>query len=349
MLPGLFVAALFAVVIWRQPDRPPQQLEWQLSGPTMGTAYTIKGVVATDEKGPPSGLGQRVQAVLDEINHSMSTYLEDSEISAFNRHELGPFPASPALLEVVTEAQRVAELSGGAFDITVAPLVDAWGFGPAGVGEAPDDALVERLMQGVGYRLLGVDRERGALVKAEPRLHIDLSAIAKGFAVDRVAAVLSAEGVADFMVEIGGEVAARGRNGRGQVWRIGVERPEDEGRAVHTVVALADTALATSGDYRNFRLHDGVRLSHTIDPRLGRPITHDLASVSVVHPSCMTADALATAFEVLGPGPGLELADRLDIAALFLVREEGRGFREVRSRAWSARVEMNPPVVDVTQ
>lgn len=342
------MAALFAVVLWRQPGPPAELIEWQLSGPTMGTVYTIKGVAAADELAPPEGLDGRVQAVLDEINRSMSTYLEDSEISAFNRHELGPFPASPALLEVVAEAQRVAELSGGAFDVTVGPLVDVWGFGPAGAGEVPDDALVERLLEAVGYARLGVDRERGALVKERPQLRIDLSAIAKGFAVDRVAETLRSEGVTDFMVEIGGEVSAGGRNGRGQVWRIGIERPEDEGRAVHTVVALADTALATSGDYRNFRLHDGVRLSHTIDPRVGRPIAHDLASVSVVHPSCMTADALATAFEVLGPGPGIELADRLDVAALFLVREEGERFREVRSRAWSARVEMNPPGVDVT-
>jgi FAD:protein FMN transferase len=166
--------------------------------------------------------------------------------------------------------------------------------------------------------------------------------------VDRVAERLLELGLGDHMVEIGGEVSAGGRNGRGQVWRIGIERPEDEGRAVHTVVALADTALATSGDYRNFRLHDGVRLSHTIDPRVGRPIAHDLASVSVVHPSCMTADALATAFEVLGDGPGIELADRLDVAALFLVREEGGRFREMKSRAWSQVVENIQPVADVT-
>jgi thiamine biosynthesis lipoprotein len=344
VLPGLFVAALFAVVIWRQPERPLEPVEWVLSGATMGTTYSVKGVGAAT---PPGGLGERIEAVLDEVNRAMSTYIEDSEISAFNRHDVVPFPASPALLEVVAEAQRIAELSGGAFDITVGPLVDAWGFGPADVDEMPSEELIDRLLNQVGHNKLKIDLERGLLIKSRPQLKLDLSAIAKGYAVDRVAEVVGGAGVDAFLAEIGGEIAARGRNGRGQVWRIGIERPEDDGRAVHTVVPLADKALATSGDYRNFRFREGVRLSHTIDPRLGRPIIHQLASVSVVHPSCMSADALATALEVLGPDEGIEFADRYDIAAFFLVREGVGRFRELRSRAWLESFENFPPPDDV--
>ena len=349
MLPALFVAALFAVVWWRQTGPTRGRVEWMLRGPTMGTVYTVKGVASDGAATAPEGLAELIRAVLDQVNHSMSTYLDDSEISAFNRHDDSPFAASPALLEVAAEAERIAELSGGAFDPTVGPLVDAWGFGPAGIDGPPSEDRVAGLLGMVGYTKLEVDRKHGLLIKALPELRLDLSAIAKGYAVDRVAAAISAAGVSDFMVEIGGEVAVRGRNGRNQVWRIGIERPNDEGRAVQTVIRLNDAALATSGDYRNFVIQNGVRLSHTIDPRIGRPIAHHLASVSVVHPSCMTADALATALEVLGPEEGLELADRLDLAALFLVREGEDRYREIRSRAWSERFENNQATGDVVQ
>jgi len=350
VLPGLFVAALLAVFVWRSPrPEPGGPVEWVLTGPTMGTIFTVKLVDRSGEAEPPAALSELVETELEAVNRAMSTYLPDSELENFNRHGLGPFAASAALLEVVAEAQRVADLSGGAFDVTVRPLVDAWGFGPPGTAETPGDELVDQLLATVGFRFLEVNLERGEISKARPQLRVDLSAIAKGYGVDRVAAALEAAGQLEYMVEVGGEVRARGRNRNGEVWRIGIERPDELGREVHAAIPLADLALATSGDYRNFRMLGGRRISHTIDPRVGRPVAHDLASVSVVHPSCMTADAWATALEVLGPAEGPALAERLELAALFLVREDAGRFRELRSTAWAVRFEMEPPAAVVTR
>jgi thiamine biosynthesis lipoprotein len=184
-----------------------------------------------------------------------------------------------------------------------------------------------------------VDHEAGVLRKDPPEVRIDLSAIAKGFAVDRVADALRREQYGDFMVEVGGEVRVSGRNTERRVWRIGIERPDEMGRVVQTVVPLGNCSLATSGDYRNFVVRDGIRISHAIDPRLGRPIAHNLASVSVIHANCMTADALATALEVLGPDEGMAFAETHDIPALFLVRNDDGGFEERRSAVWTALVE----------
>jgi thiamine biosynthesis lipoprotein len=341
VLPGLFVAALFAVFFFRQPDRTAPR-QWVLTGSTMGTTYTVKIVVQDRDDDAQARLAVMIDTVLAGVNNAMSTYIESSEVSAFNRHGAGDFAASRDLLDVVAEAQRVARLSGGAFDITVGPLVDVWGFGPLGAVEAPSDETIGRLLAVTGFEHLQVDRESGVLRKSSPEVRIDLSAIAKGFAVDRVADALTGDGRADFMVEVGGEVRASGRNVERRVWRIGIERPDDDGRAVYAAIPLSDLALATSGDYRNFVIRDGVRVSHTIDPRLGRPISHDLASVSVIEASCMTADALATALEVLGPVEGMALATSHDIPALFLVRMDNGNFQELKSPMWSALVENSP-------
>ncbi len=343
VLPGLFVAALFAVFFFRQPDRTSPR-EWVLTGATMGTTYTVKVVVNDGDDAARTRVAEMIDNVLSGVDNAMSTYIESSEVSAFNRHGAGDFAASSDLLDVVEEAQRVARLSGGAFDITVGPLVDVWGFGPLGATAAPSDETIGRLLAATGFEHLQVDRENGVLRKGLPEVRIDLSAIAKGFAVDRVGDALIGEGHVEFMVEVGGEVRASGRNVERRVWRIGIERPEDDGREVFAAIPLSDLALATSGDYRNFVIRDGVRVSHTIDPRLGRPISHDLASVSVLHASCMTADALATAVEVLGPVEGVALATSHDIPALFLVRMDDGSFEELRSPMWSVLIENSASV-----
>jgi thiamine biosynthesis lipoprotein len=246
---------------------------------------------------------------------------------------------SDHLIRLVDAGRQVAVATDGAFDITVGPLVDAWGFGPSGPTDVPSDQTIGELLSVTGFEHIGVDPEGSLVTKGSPEVRIDLSAIAKGYAVDCVADALNHDGYGDFMVEVGGEIRASGRNAERQVWRIGIERPEEGGRKVHTAVPLADLALATSGDYRNFVVRDGVRVSHTIDPRLGRPISHNLASVSVIHSSCMTADALATALDVLGPEEGMALANLYDIPALFLVRMEEGDFEERRSSLWSALIE----------
>jgi len=337
IVPGLFVAALFAVVFFRQPAAPAFSEE-VFAGSTMGTSYTVKVLLREGDEAA-SRLAVMIENVLADVNGAMSTYIDSSEVMLFNRHGEGEFQASRDLLDVVDEAQRVARMSGGAFDITVGPLVDAWGFGPRGPVDPPSDETIGALLSTTGFEHISVDREAGVLIKGSAEVEIDLSAIAKGFAVDRVSRALIEDGREDFMVEVGGEVRTKGRNADRKVWRIGIERPEDGGRSVYTVVPLADSALATSGDYRNFAIRDGVRYSHTIDPRVGRPIAHNLASVSVINASCMTADALATALEVLGPEEGMALAESHGIPALFLVRLEEGQFEERRSPMWSTLVE----------
>jgi thiamine biosynthesis lipoprotein len=280
-----------------------------------------------------------MREVVDGVDNAMSTYRPDSEIESFNRGGTESFAASRDLIEVVSEAQRVARLTDGAFDITVGPLVDIWGFGPSGPTETPSEERLQELVAVTGFEQLEVDVEGGFLRKARSDCRIDLSAIAKGFAADRMSDALVREGLLHHMVEVGGEVRARGVNGSGEVWRIGIERPTAVGRSVHMAVSLADLSMATSGDYRNYVEREGMRISHTIDPRTGRPITHDLASVSVIHASCMTADALATALGVLGPDEGFELAEGLDIPAFFLIRVDEGVFEERQTSVWEALVE----------
>jgi len=343
IVPALFVGALFLVVFLRQPNGPERPDQWVLTGGTMGTALTVKVVVPPEFKTSQDVVEAAIRDAVDTVDFSMSTYRDDSELSRFNRHGTTGFEVSESLIEVVSEAQRVAELSAGAFDITVGPLVDAWGFGPDPVIEPPDHDTIEVLMANNGFHMIEIDASQRTLRKDRAALRCDLSAIAKGYAVDRVADALSLLGLADFMVEIGGEVRATGRNAAGEVWRIGIERPEAGRGGLWSTVVLVDTSMATSGDYRNYYERDGVRVSHTIDPRTGHPIAHRLASVSVIHPSCMTADALATALSVLGPEDGRELVEREGLAAFFLIRTDDGEFDEWVSDDWPSE-----NTVDVT-
>lgn len=334
IVPALFVGALFLVVIIRQPNGPEPSSQWVLTGRTMGTVFTVKVVVPPKSEIRQGDVEAVVRSAVDGVDFAMSTYREDSELSRFNRHGTGPFQVSGPMVEVMTEAQRIADLSAGAFDITVGPLVDAWGFGPDPVIAPPDADAIAELLSENGFQKLEVDATRQTLRKDREAIRCDLSAIAKGYAVDRVTDELSRLGLDDVMVEVGGEVRTAGRNLSGRAWRIGIERPEKGPGGLWSAVTLVDTAMATSGDYRNYYERDGVRISHTIDPRTGTPITHKLASASVIHPSCMTADALATALSVLGPEAGRQLVEREGLAALFLIRTADGGFEEWASDAW---------------
>ena len=299
------------------------------TGGTMGTTYSVK--VA----GLPSGVDREhvateIQARLDRVNSLMSTYDPESELSRFNRSDSDAwYGVSTETAEVVLEAIRVGDLSGGALDVTIGPVVDLWSFGPDArpKGVLPTDEELVTAMSAVGYRKLDVRLDPPALRKSSARSRVDLSSLAKGFAVDEVAEALEAFGIHRYMVEVGGEIRTAGLNGSGGSWRIAVEVPMTAGRGVQRVVALGDRAMATSGDYRNYFEQDGVRFCHIIDPRTGRPVGHRLASVSVLADSCMEADALATALFVLGPEEGLQLAEAQGIPALFLVRTNA-GFTE---------------------
>ncbi len=326
------------------PVRPPADaaeetpLVAKYEGQTMGAAYhaTLVGV-QTEEAF--SQARRAVAEALEAVDANMSTYREDSELSRFNRHPgADPFPVSAETAEVFRIALAVSEQSDGAFDITVGPLVNAWGFGPDSEGPPPDDAAVAALRERVGWRLVSVDAEN-RLTKTRADVYCDLSAVAKGYAVDRAAEALETLGIAGYMVEVGGEVRAKGNGPKGGPWRIGIEKPRYGERSVQEVVLLGSAALATSGDYRNFRMVDGKRFSHTIDPKTGKPIEHALASASVLHPSCAWADAYATALMVLGPEAGRAFAEKQGLAVSLLVHAgEGR-FETVNTPAFDAALE----------
>lgn len=307
----------------------------------MGTAYQVKVVRESLSEARREVIHAAIAAELDLTNSLMSTYVEDSELMRFNRGPAEePFGLSEPTRAVFSLALQTSRRTGGAFDVTIGPLVNAWGFGPGsqirddGAGRISEEELAA-IAERVGYELLTLDEEAGTLTKSRADLFCDLSAIAKGYGVDRVAEALLGLGESDFMVEVGGEVRTAGRNAEGQPWQIGIERPELARGTVHRVVPLLALSLATSGDYRNYREVDGVRVAHIFDPRTKRPITHRLASVSVVDERCATADALATALFVFGEKVGYNWAVGEGVAAVFLVRD-GVGFREIVTPAFEA-------------
>ncbi len=324
----------------------------------MGTYYRVRAIA---EAGDHEAIRGLVEERLNAVDRAMSTYRDDSEISRFNRLAAGEsFVFSEETWAVLELAWRVREESGGTFDPTAGPLVDAWGFGAPGRGAAPvppgEDALTELARAVGGIELRPADRR---LLKLHPGAALDLSAIAKGWAVDRVSEDLTRAGHANHLVEIGGEVRTAGHSSAGDPWRIAIERPaprrarsvavapgsgdprrgaierlpapavpsaaapnQTPPSGLQQVLEFTDGALATSGDYRNYWEQGGIRYSHTIDPRTGRPVEHALASASVVHASCALADAYATALMVLGPDDGLRWANQNNIAALLLVYRE---------------------------
>lgn len=302
-----------------------------LEGGTMGTTYHV--TVVAGAGGVAHDLQERIDRRLDEVNRQMSTWLEESEISRFNRsEEVGDeFPISHDFLAVMQTAAEVYALSDGAWDGTVLPLVVLWGFGPGGPAlSAPSPERIAVVREQVGFDKIEI-RPGGVLVKRQRAVAVDLSSIAKGYGVDAVAEVLHEEGFTDFLVEIGGEVFAAGRRRDGRRWRVGINRPDPSAGPgeVYRVVPLGDRALATSGDYRSYVLEDGRRRSHVIDPRTGQPVTNGVVSASVLAPTCTMADGLATAVMVMGPKAGLDLIERLDgVEALILVDRQGRFLAE---------------------
>ena len=310
--------------------RDPEYLH--LEGATMGTYYRI---VARCPGSDAGHMQELVGQALEAVDAKMSTYRTDSELSRFNAAAAGEWiSVSPELMTVMQAAERIHGLSGGAFDVTVGPLVDLWGFGPGGaITRTPTEEELAVALASVGMDRLALDPALGVIRKLA-RVSVDLSAIAKGFGVDRVSERLAGSGCSDALVDIGGEVRAKGRNPSGRPWRIGIEIPDPEAfGTVQRVVPLTERALATSGDYRNFLdLEDGRRVSHTMDPRAGRPVQHELASVTVLHTSAMWADGWATALNVLGPAAGLAVAESQGLAAILIVRNVS-GFEE-RYTSW---------------
>ena len=308
--------------------------EIALSGLTMGTTYSVK-FKKTAGSIDSSTLKNNIDNRLNDINAKMSTYLPDSELSKINRAGAGQWlPISAELYRVLQTALTISAASHGAFDITVGPLVNLWGFGPSGRPQhIPDEQTIKSVRENTGYEKIHLQESPRAVRKDADAIYLDLSGIAKGYAVDAVAALLEKESLHDYMVEIGGEIRAQGRNAGGEYWRIGIEKPVTDERAVERVIHLEDTGMATSGNYRNFYDMDGIRYSHIIDPATGRPVMLQLASVTVLDRECMLADAWATGLFVLGPVQGTALAQTLRMPVLFIVRND-KGFTEVMTDAF---------------
>lgn len=293
----------------------------------MGTSYhvTVTGAVESVEE-----LQGKVDEVLIAVNKQMSTYDASSELMKLNVWPVGqPFPLSPALSSVLAESQRINVLTQGAFDVTVGPLVNRWGFGPNDTQDVPDALEIETLLARVGSRWLSLSNDGRTAVRLKD-IFIDLSAIAKGFGVDQVAKLLDGLGYQNYLVEIGGEIKVSGHNGLNEPWRIAIERPELAQGSIQAAIAISDNAMATSGSYRNYQIVDGKRFSHTIDPTTGSPVTHSMVSVTVIAPACEEADALATGFSVMGPDATLAIAEQHQIPVFLLEQVNG----QIRER-WS--------------
>jgi len=315
-LPGLPWAAALLVALASCSQEPHEIV---LTGPTMGTTWNLTVVPGPASAGQEA-VRQLVSDALAEVDETMSTYRPDSAVARFNASSSTDWIAVPeSLAALVAESLHIGEATGGAFDITLSPVVRLWGFGGgARREEPPTEAEIADAQRRTGQAHLAARLDSPSLRKDLPGLAIDLDAIAPGYAVDLVAGRLEGAGFDRYMIEIGGEVRVRGRNADGRAWRIGIERPEAGARTVARVLHLEAGAVSTSGDYRDYFEVAQVRYSHTIDPRSGSPVRHGLASVTVVRPTATEADALATALSVLGPSEGYELAERMGWAAYFV-------------------------------
>jgi thiamine biosynthesis lipoprotein len=331
ILPALFVGGLFYVSFTRTPEIPQQIV---IQGEALGTTWTVKSSEPASVESEQA-IRVVVEDALELVDGQMSTYREDSDLMKLNAASASDgFEVPEQLGEVLTEALLVSSASTGAFDVTIGPAVRAWGFGPDKTRTPPSSEVLQALTPYVGSDKLRLDGDK--VYKAHPALELDLSAIAKGYAVDLIAERLAGEGRANLMVEVGGEIVARGHNPTGNPWRLGIETPTSEGREVLKVVSLNNAAMATSGDYRNHYEVDGKRVSHLIDPRTMRPIEHRLASVTVVHQRCATADAWATALSVLGDDAGFLLAEAQGLQAFFIVREADGSFTNKSTTSFKA-------------
>jgi len=310
----------------------PAGMVFQLQGDTMGVRWSVTTVGVNGEL---AKLTEALQDAVGQVDDHMSTYKPESEISRFGRTPADQdFPVSADTAFVVQEAFRISTLTDGAFDATIMPLVDLWGFGPAEANDsAPTAEQIANALSDCGFQKVQLPTDN-TLRKSADGLRLDLSAIAKGYGVDAMCNALDLAGHKNYLVEVGGELRTKGVSTDGTPWRIGIDTPRDmalPGTQLQGAIEVGDIAIATSGDYRNYREINGKRVSHTIDPRSGYPVDHGLASVSILAPTCLEADALATACMVLGPEEALALIERLDGTEIFLLVRDGDQFLEKKS------------------
>lgn len=297
-----------------------------LQGQTMGTTYNIKIIVENDLVDIAT-LKKDIDETLINVNQEMSTYIGDSELSRFNQlSSKEPIKISNGLTRVIKEAVRLGDITDGRLDVTVGPLVNLWGFGPEyHLENVPSNELLEQTKSKVGIQHINLNGNK--LSKNIEMLYIDLSTIAKGYGVDLIAELIEQKGIQNYLVEIGGEMRVKGFKHTGELWHVAIEKPVSNERVVQQIIVPKDNAVATSGDYRNYFESKGQRFSHIIDPATGKPINHNLVSVTVIHPSSMTADGLSTAMMVMGEQDALAFAKEHDIAAYFISKSDN-GFVE---------------------
>lgn len=303
-----------------------------LSGHTMGTTYHIK-VVPNKSLPEANVLQVEIDLILEQVNDQMSTYRPDSELSRFNLSAVGePITVSADMMAVINQAIHLYQMTDGALDITLGPLVNLWGFGPDKRStHTPSKAAIAEAKSRTGMSYLHVDGN--TLMKEKNGIYVDLSSLAKGFGVDVVAALLNQYHVTGYLVEVGGELSVFGEKNDGSTWHVAIEQPEMDDREIQQVISPGDMAIATSGDYRNYYEEDGRQFSHLIDPRNGFPIDHRLASVTVLHKQSMVADGYATAMMVLGTQASLALAKRENLA-IMLIEKQDTGFKVYYSDAF---------------
>ncbi|MBN7814808.1 FAD:protein FMN transferase [Algoriphagus pacificus] len=322
----ILLAMVILVYTWRNQKQSEQEEDQQvevsgkltLSGKTMGTTYNITYLDEDGRDFQPS-----IDSILVVFNQSLSTYIPDSELSQFNQKDTLDFnlPYFPAVLQA---SKDVNQKTSGAFDPTVGPLVNIWGFGPTGP-ELKDSVDIQNLLQLVGFDKVDFDSKQ--VRKKVPGIYLDFSSIAKGYGVDVVARLLDQKGISNYLVEIGGELVAKGVNENGELWKVGVNRPDETASAsdLYSIIALQDKGMATSGNYRNFYVRDSIKISHTINPATGYPVAHNLLSATVIANDCMTADAYATALMVMGTQKAIELDSALDEIQIFLIYSDESG------------------------
>lgn len=302
-----------------------------ISGPTMGSTYSIKYV---RQVGLPAAAEVQVEVeqILAEVDRQLSTYRSDSDIERFNQLPANRCQAMPpSVIELVRVGEQLSEQSDGSYDLTVEPLLNLWGFGPQAREEkVPDAKALAEVRQRVGHGHLRID---GNQLCKDAAVEVDFNSIAAGYAVDLIAARLEALGIHNYLAEATGELKAAGRKLDGSPWRIALEEPRDDRQVAERIVTIEGYGLSTSGDYRNYFVQGGQRFSHTLDARTGAPVAHALASVTVIHPSAMMADGLSTLLLILGPERGWDYAKKHDIAAFFVIRAD-TGFVTRTSQAF---------------
>ncbi len=318
--------SMLLVYSWRNRDKAEIKVTEQakvsgkitFSGSTMGTTYNLTYL---DSEG--RDFNESVDSLLKIFNQSLSTYLPDSEVSRFNQGDSLDF-SLPYFPKILIASQEIFKKTNGAFDPTVGPLVNMWGFGPTGP-HLKDSVDVQELLKSVGFEKVEFDRKQ--VRKKTPGIYLDFSSIAKGYGVDVVADFLRGKNISDFLVEIGGELVASGVNEKGELWKVGVNRPDEASNSsdLYSILALQDRAMATSGNYRNYYEKDSLKISHTIDPKTGYPASHSLLSATVLARDCMTADAYATALMVLGLDSAIALDSALEEIEVFLIYDDGNG------------------------